>query len=203
MIWFIGENGGVFAHDSETMSHSMRERLNDGVLRRINEDGSPWVPEPLPEEMTISALRGYRYWSLTGIRLTSRGNFEWPAREWAKARCESCEKLGHPVPAQARCGAHGYGCGLYAAYSPRPVSKGIRLWGVVEAKGRIVSHDRGFRAEYARVIALADPGAILGVDHPLLREAVVSLARAAELYAVPLIPQAAILAEYAPDLQEE
>jgi hypothetical protein len=54
-------------------------------------------------------------------------------------------------------------CGVYAYYSPGPRSWfGEAYWceGVVSAWGRLVVHRDGFRAEHARVEALAVPGGL-------------------------------------------
>ena len=51
-------------------------------------------------------------------------------------------------------------CGIYAYHAPGPRSWfGEAYWceGVVSAWGRIVVHDDGFRAEHARVEAVAVP----------------------------------------------
>lgn len=54
-------------------------------------------------------------------------------------------------------------CGIYAYYTPGPHSWfGEAYWceGVVSTWGRLVVHGDGFRAEHARVEALAVPGAL-------------------------------------------
>jgi hypothetical protein len=61
-------------------------------------------------------------------------------------------------------------CGIYAYYTPGPRSWfGEAYWceGVVSAWGRVVVHGDGFRAEHARVEALAVPPGLrrFGADH--------------------------------------
>ena len=190
MIWFLGENGGTFAHDITTMTDEMKRRLRDGVLRRINPDGTSWEGPlfgALPAEMTIDTLRGYRFWTAgrSGY-LSSANSFVWAPGEWAEAECISCTV----VPAQDACqGSYGHGCGLYAAGSPSRVDKHFP-WGVIEAKGRIVVHDAGFRAQYARVIALVRPS-----EDKHLR----AVEAAGRRYDVPVLPEESLLAEYPPD----
>jgi hypothetical protein len=68
-----------------------------------------------------------------------------------------------PIPSGTRHGHFaGEGCGLYAWSAPELierrytlVSKRIQCWGVVEGWGRVVEHDKGFRALYMRPLALS------------------------------------------------
>jgi hypothetical protein len=74
-------------------------------------------------------------------------------------------------------------CGIYGYYTPGPRSWfGEAYWceGVVSAWGRLVVHGDGFRAEHARVEALAVPDGLrrFGVGH---------VHRAAETLEVPVI----------------
>ena len=74
-------------------------------------------------------------------------------------------------------------CGLYGYYTPGPRSWfGEAYWceGVVSAWGRLVVHSDGFRAEHARVEALAVP------SH-LVRFGAAHVHRAAEGLGVPLV----------------
>lgn len=213
-IWFVGESGVLQCMDRSKMSYYIIQRMKAGVLRQVNEDGTPWAGEPfwiprLPEETTISTLRGYRYWSVgeNGV-LSSAQGFTWPPGEWAEAECKVCSRAGRPIPWAGACRNYGYGCGLYAANT---ATREIRqesdhhTWGVIEAKGRIVAHHLGFRAQHARIIALARPRAGDGTD-PLAafrnahREAAAETA--AQLYGVPLLPPDALVAEYAPDVAD-
>jgi hypothetical protein len=75
-------------------------------------------------------------------------------------------------------------CGIYAYHTPGPHSWfGEAYWceGVVSAWGRIVVHTDGFRAEHARVEALAVPDGLerLGAEQ---------VQRAAAHLGVPVIP---------------
>jgi hypothetical protein len=79
-------------------------------------------------------------------------------------------------------------CGIYAYHTPGPRSWfGEAYWceGVVSAWGRLVVHPDGFRAEHARVEALAvpDPLPRLGAEH---------VRRAADALGVPVIEQDAL-----------
>lgn len=77
----------------------------------------------------------------------------------------------HEAP-QRECG-----CGFYGAFAPPPP----KLWsywdeggchvvvhlyvrGLMEAWGRVIEHEGGLRAQYARVLALTDPSAVLGLQ---------------------------------------
>jgi hypothetical protein len=75
-------------------------------------------------------------------------------------------------------------CGIYAYHTPGPRSWfGEAYWceGVVSAWGRVVVHPDGFRAEHARVEALAVPD---GLASP----GAVQVQRAAAALGVPLVP---------------
>lgn len=224
VIWFIGENGTVMTISKSSLSPGMRRRFESGELKRVNPDQTPWsghpFPKPpLPEELIMGTLRGYRYWNVVaGEVLQGRNQFAWKPGGWSTAECPSGRD---PVPCEDRCGADGYGCGLYGAWTPAPVDKFRRVWGVFEAKGRIVGHPRGFRAEHGRVIALCVPDGWkptarmpprepTPAEHAFARlgglkgakastEQLVDYERIAALYQVPLLPRSALEAEYKPD----
>ena len=86
-------------------------------------------------------------------------------------------------------------CGIYAYHTPGPRSWfGEAYWceGVVSAWGRLVVHNDGFRAEHARVEALAVP-------EPLPAGAAAQVERAAAGLGVPVIPHGELEA-FAADL---
>lgn len=231
IVWFLNERGDLANASLEAALKFMRLRFRSGELRRVHEDGSPWIgdpfpeppPPPLPDELIIGTLRGYRYWTpgMDGA-LYGRRSFAWLPGEWARAACGK----GNPCPpCQDRCGTDGYGCGLYGSWTPAPVYKGEgNVWGVMEAKGRVVGHEHGFRAEYGRVIALCVPDgwrpqSVQSAEQRLPTAAEHALARAGglkgavsggalpqdryeligALYQIPLLPRAALEAEYEPD----
>ena len=75
----------------------------------------------------------------------------WPEEGPLRARCLR-PGLGHAPP------EFDLPCGVYAYYRPRmpwptSVNGAIRAW------GRIVRHERGFRCEYAQIVALTEPEA--------------------------------------------
>ena len=114
-------------------------------------------------EFGITPLRGYRKWDIRGGRLVSCYNQVWPLRAPARAACRHCSRADMPIPSGTRHGHFaGEGCGLYAWSAPELierrhtlVSKRIQCWGVVEGWGRVVEHDKGFRALYMRPLALS------------------------------------------------
>jgi len=74
-------------------------------------------------------------------------------------------------------------CGIYAYHTPGPRSWfGEAYWceGIVSAWGRVVVHGDGFRAEHARVEALAVPSSVLPYGSRAVRDA-------ADRLAVPVI----------------
>ncbi len=136
-------------------------------------------------EFGITPLRGYRKWDIRGGRLVSCYNQVWPLRAPARAACRHCSRADMPIPSGTRHGHFaGEGCGLYAWSAPELierrytlVSKRIQCWGVVEGWGRVVEHDKGFRALYMRPLALAP---MFPIDVKLLGDV-------AAAYEVPLL----------------
>lgn len=145
----------------------------------------------LPHGQRLLPVVGYRTWKLCqtadGVGLKS----VFKSGHWAvgvtRARCQHCAAWmvnQHPVP-NLSCE-----CGLYAFSTPveavrqieRPLGaicgacdEPMSVWGAVVGWGRLVQHGRqGWRAEYARPVALLDTG------HALLEAA-------AARYGVPLL----------------
>ena len=115
-----------------------------------------------------AAVVAYRSWRLAGQRLMSPFiPCRWEGREIHAACYDANRRLlrgvgwldePHDSPHEA-CQ-----CGIYAYHTPGPRSWfGEAYWceGVVSAWGRIVVHGDGFRAEHARVEALAVPGSVV------------------------------------------
>jgi hypothetical protein len=101
----------------------------------------------------------------------------WPTDHDRRAKCFALR--GHDAPHTA-CG-----CG-YSAYYALPAEPDLPApeasWGAVVAWGRVVECERGFRAEFARPLALLDRRS------PLDRaEGGQRLARAADAYGIPLL----------------
>ena len=100
----------------------------------------------------------------------------WPMDHDRAARC--FVSWSHQAP-QATCG-----CGYYAYYAlpgepDLPAAEAV--WGAVVAWGRVVECERGFRAQYARPVALLDSPSPLDLGKGRC------LALAAENYGVPLL----------------
>jgi hypothetical protein len=117
-------------------------------------------------DLIPAALRGYRQWSLIGY-LTSRGRtpphlFGSYGQAWLaptmQARCgNEFAVMADRAAGDLHEAPHdGCRCGIYAYYRPDAVGPDLpgRVFGVVEATGRILLGDRGFRAEHARILAL-------------------------------------------------
>jgi hypothetical protein len=101
----------------------------------------------------------------------------WPTDDARVAKCFAMK--GHEAPHRdCRCG--------YAAYYALPDEPDLptrqAVWGAVVAWGRIIECERGFRAQFARPVALLDCD---NPHDPAGRRS----ALAAESYAVPLLPR--------------
>ena len=95
--------------------------------------------------------------------------------------------LRHRAPAaDCECGLyalHEFGDRTWAPPGPDVVHGAVIGWGDVEV------HETGFRAEFARVVALAEPSHVLGARALTLAE------RSARLYGVELVSHSHLLAE--------
>ena len=154
--------------------------------------------EPVAEPLT-----GFRWWGARRGRLYSgifvAGRFvpnpalslvapratpsPWPTSTDRVAKCFAVR--GHEAPYRdCRCG--------YAAYYALPEEPDLpaaeAVWGAVVAWGRIIECERGFRAQYARPIALLDS------ENPLDRRTKKRSALAAEEYAIPLLERDELIA---------
>ena len=134
------------------------------------------------------AVVAFRSWRLAGERLMSPFiPCRWEGREMHAACFDANRRLQrgvgwldepHESPHEA-CQ-----CGIYAYHTPGPRSWfGEAYWceGVVSAWGRIVVHDDGFRAEHARVEAVAVPRSVVAYGAAAVHDA-------AERLGVPVIP---------------
>jgi len=156
------------------------------------------VAEPVAEP-----LAGFRWWGARRGRLYSgifvAGRFvpnpalslvapratpsPWPTSADRVAKCFAVR--GHEAPYRdCRCG--------YAAYYALPEEPDLpaaeAVWGAVVAWGRIIECERGFRAQYARPIALLDS------ENPFDRRKKKRSALAAEEYAIPLLQRDELVA---------
>ncbi|MDQ4048121.1 MAG: hypothetical protein M3131_01870 [Actinomycetota bacterium] len=106
----------------------------------------------------------------------------WPTDDDRAAKCFAVR--GHEAPHRdCRCG--------YAAYYALPEEPELparqAVWGVIVSWGRVVECRRGFRAQYARPVALLD------CENPLDPKGK-SRRLAAERYGIPLLPRDELLA---------
>ena len=151
----------------------------------------------LPNEFGINPIRGYRQWARKGGHLIS----PWTGMIWslthpADAMCpHGCIE----TPSQDKCGNYGNGCGIYAWHRTETmlrqptglmsIGSGCKppdYWGVVEAIGRIVWHDFGWRASNVRIVALAN-------SHSLSQYV-------ADVYQVPCLEPDILLKQYPPQV---
>ncbi len=107
----------------------------------------------------------------------------WPTDADRVAKCFAIR--GHEAPHRdCRCG--------YAAWYSLPEEPELpapeAVWGAVVAWGRIVECESGFRAQFARPVALLER------DNPLDRRKAKRATLAAEEYAIPLLPREELIA---------
>lgn len=161
-----------------------RKRLGDEVVgfekglalvlaaeteRRAARFGEAWSPIP---------IRGYRVWRMIDGRL-SGARMVWPTPELV-ARCARGGDVEVPHTDDS---CRRPQCGIYAAKSPdlliEELLGGTRgVMGLVELSGKVVEHEKGYRARQARVVAL---GAVGGARLLLADDAVTI----AEVFATP------------------
>lgn len=107
----------------------------------------------------------------------------WPESHDRAARCFAIG--GHEAPdPKCRCGYYAYYTLAEEPDMPAPEA----VWGAVVAWGRVVECEQGFRARYARPVALLDRGD--GLD----RRGSERLALAAERYGIPLLERDELIA---------
>ena len=157
--------------------------------------GAELVAEPIVGFRRWGAVRGSLY---SGIFVAGRfvpnpalgmiapraRPVPWPTTEDRVAKCFLLR--GHDAPDRdCNCG--------FAAYYELPAEPELpapeAVWGVIAAWGRVIECERGFRAQYARPIAL------LELPNPDdYREKRRRAANAADAYGIPLLGRAELLA---------
>lgn len=108
----------------------------------------------------------------------------WPVDEDRVAKCFALR--GHEAPHRdCNCG--------FSAYYELPAEPELpapdAVWGVIAAWGRVVEHEHGFRAQYARPVALLDRENPLDYGEQGRRTAI-----AADAYGIPLLKHAELVA---------
>lgn len=103
------------------------------------------------------AIRAYRVWHLRQGRLFGAARVPWEEPELT-AVCGRGAGRDEVPHSDGRCGVPA--CGIYAAKHPDHLIRNFAVaWpgamGLVELSGKVVEHAEGYRAQHARVIALA------------------------------------------------
>lgn len=121
-----------------------RERATMNLLR----ENTMWSP---------TAVMGYRVWLIKEDGLFGA----W--YRWGTPRMEAECRVGGDLPhTDGRCAKIAFGCGVYAAKSPEMLMRSVGgsrcqrfAVGLVGLEGRVIEHEKGYRAERATVLALA------------------------------------------------
>ena len=146
-------------------------------------------PQAVTEAPDLArAVVAFRSWRLAGERLMSPFiPCRWQDRVMHAACFDANRRLTRGVGwlAEPHDSPHeACQCGIYAYHTPGPRSWfGEAYWceGVVSAWGRLVVHGDGFRAQHARVEALAVPDNVVAYG-------AAAVERAADALRVPVIP---------------
>lgn len=131
-------------HEAERMALA-RDTLVRELADRIREtQGEGWSPTPVV---------GYRTWSISAGQVIGATGHPWsaPVLEAICSRLRPGDDLPHTDHV---CSRVGYGCGIYAASDSRLLDlPDDRAWivGIVLLTGKVVQHERGYRAARARV----------------------------------------------------
>lgn len=105
-------------------------------------------------EVRFSSLLGFRRWT-PGIQagLPMLGSFGFYNIFWDysinKAKC-SVKLASYHIAPVFDCV-----CGFYATKKPPTAEETVAFWGEAELFGRVIYHEFGYRAEYAKVYALS------------------------------------------------
>ena len=100
-----------------------------------------------PEDALDQPVIGFRVWRIDGEDLVAVGGERWPVGDNVAA----CRRNPRHAPPESACG-----CGIYALHEP--IDQAIwpgHVIGAVVAWGSLQVHLDGFRAQYARPIAIA------------------------------------------------
>lgn len=160
--------------------------------------------QPLDPPVYGECVIGYRQWHLTEWVLNPVGYMNappWrPGVNTAKCAIGSApsgytiaiayEEGVVPIQPHAAPGNQCQ-CGLYAYHDHVTADPAVGyVWGAVAAWGNIEVHHNGFRAQYAEIVALAEP------REPCARDEVENLRwTAREIYKVPVVPFDQLVAE--------
>ena len=107
----------------------------------------------------------------------------WPAGADRVAKCFAVR--GHEAPYRdCRCGFSAF----YSLPEEPELPAPEAVWGAIVGWGRVIECERGFRAQYARPVALLDR------ENPLARRRRESPALAAENYGIPLLDRDELIA---------
>lgn len=127
--------------------------LEDTISRAKEDHAEGWSPRP---------VLGYRLWGVSDDELHGV-KMPWSGRTLV-ATCLARGEVGEIPHSDGRCGR--LGCGVYAAKTVDPLYKEFNAWemrdvalGLVALTGKVIEHDKGYRAAEATVVAL---GATLG-----------------------------------------
>lgn len=139
--------------------------------------------------LIIDSVRGYRQWRWYENKLISMRDTQW-SKGLQVSECKKyseAQEDTHDSP-QSDCT-----CGFYAHYLPLEsyAYYNNRVYGVIEASGRILMGTKGFRAEKARIVALAGLGEHdewFGVTKPAIPEEVRGLVDFCTSIGVPYFP---------------
>jgi len=123
------------------------------------------LPAPIEQAWSPRPVLGYRAWRI------HRGGLRGVREQWREPEFRAvC--AGRPLAEQGDIPHHDglcgrLGCGIYAVKDPAVVAGGPRPWlrlfdgtvfGLVALTGKVVEHERGYRAARARVVAAAMVG---------------------------------------------
>jgi hypothetical protein len=125
--------------------------------------GAQGPPQGPPAPDYLGLVAGVRTWRVANTMWARMGGWLWSlamldcwrkGKEWKEAEC----RRGHRIPGD-KCG-----CGIWAFFDVETMESELGLVpapgeveyvsGIIGAAGDIVVHDLGFRAQYAKVLAL-------------------------------------------------
>lgn len=148
------------------------------------------MSQSLPEEFGITPVRGYRSWAVSPANHLMSVNFAFVwNKEVVSADCAYCSD----PPSKERHDRYGRGCGIYAMHRPEPLHAitwraiyAPPIWGAVEGWGRVIWHRDGWRAQFARVLALV-----------LTDDISATISKA---YGIPCLPVGEFISTYPPEV---
>ena len=135
---------------------SSHQAMNAAIVRRNAVEQGKTLPAHDEAMWSPTPVLAYRVWGLRSDGFY--GAWKRWAESTSRARCKS--GVGAPLT-DGGCSDVAFGCGIYAAKDAGQLLRSVGVTlnqdfaaGLVALEGKVIEHERGYRAETARVLSL-------------------------------------------------